>query len=50
MPKFDVTKLNVAIEKLLETATDPGKLLAPFIKPLPSFDEFVLAKKAGASA
>jgi hypothetical protein len=33
MPKFDITKLNVAIDKLLEV-----------IKPLPSFDEVVLGK------
>jgi hypothetical protein len=24
MPKFDVTKLNVAIDKLLETTENPG--------------------------
>jgi hypothetical protein len=37
MPKFDITKLNVAIDKLLEV-----------IKPLPSFDEVVLGKRVAA--
>jgi hypothetical protein len=32
------------------TTEESGKLLAPFIKPLPSYDEMVLGKKAGATA
>jgi hypothetical protein len=32
------------------TSEQSGKLLAPFIKPLPSFDQVVLGKKPGAAA
>jgi len=32
------------------TTEEASKLLAPFIKPLPNFDEFVLGKAAGATA
>jgi hypothetical protein len=32
------------------TTEESGKLLAPFIKPLPSYDDAVLGKKSAASA
>jgi hypothetical protein len=44
-PKLKLYKL--APEDVL-TTEESGKLLAPFIKPLPSFDDMVLGKKAAA--
>ena len=41
--KAEVFKLDP--EDVL-TTEESGKLLAPFIKPLPSFDEMVLGKKS----
>jgi hypothetical protein len=43
--KSEITKLTP--EDVL-TTEDSGKLLAPFIKPLPSYDEMVRGKKAAA--
>jgi len=34
----------------VRTTEESAKLLAPFIKPLPSYDEFVLGKKAATTA
>ena len=45
--KADVHKLDRAD---VLTTQEAGKLLAPFIKPLPSFDEMVLGKKPQAAA
>jgi len=45
--KAELTKLDAADVVTTEQA---GKLLGPFIKPLPSYDEFVLGKRAGATA
>ena len=45
--KAEITKLDPADVVSTEQA---GKLLAPLIKPLPNFDEYVLGKAAGATA
>ena len=45
--KAEIFKL--APEDVL-TSEESGKLLAPYIKPLPSFDEMVLGKKAAAGS
>jgi len=45
--KAEIFKL--APEDVL-TSEESGRLLAPFIKPLPNFDEFVLGKSATATA
>jgi hypothetical protein len=45
--KAEITKLDPAD---VLTSEQAGKLLAPLIKPLPSFDEMVLGKRAAATS
>jgi len=44
--KAEITKLD---PEDVVTTEQAGKLLAPFIKPLPNFDEYVLGKTASAA-